>query len=97
MLGERITLTIKGENLDDVLTQIDWQPIKKHFHINDIDIGFNRIKVRLYPFESGSFHIPSQSLTHIVLPDFTFHISPNPNISGFFAMTSCNQLSFNTG
>ena len=81
MLGERITLTIKGENLDDVLTQIDWQPIKKHFHINDIDIGFNRIKVRLYPFESGSFHIPSQSLTHIVLPDFTFHISPNPNIS----------------
>lgn len=81
MLGERITLTIKGENLDDIFKKIDWRPIKKHFTIDDIDSGFNRIKIRLYPFTSGTFHIPSQSLGRILLPDFTFHVQPNPNVS----------------
>ncbi len=81
MLGERITLTIKGDNLEDAFKGIDWQPIKKHFTVDDIDIGFNRIKVRLYPFTSGTFHIPSQSSGRILLPDFTFHVQPNPNVS----------------
>ena len=81
MLGERITLTIKGENLNDDFEKIDWSPVKRHFKIDDIDVGFNRIKVRLYPFDSGTFTFPSQQSGHILLPKLTFHIADNPHVS----------------
>ncbi len=81
LLGEQIILTIKGEELASSFEHIDWSFIKKYFQVEDIDIGFNRIRIRLYPFDSGIFTLPSQQAGDIFLPELTFQIHPNPNVS----------------
>ncbi len=81
MLGEKITITIKGENLTPSLEKIDWSTIKQHFVINDIDVGFNRIKVRLYPLSTGTFQLEEQQAGIIKLPKTTLNVQPNPNVS----------------
>lgn len=81
VLGEKITLTIRGESLNQSFEKIDWSEYKKHFVIYDIDIGFDRIKIQLYPIESGLFSIQGQKAGIIQLPTIQLEVSPNPEVS----------------
>ncbi|MCF6253561.1 MAG: hypothetical protein L3J38_02315 [Thiomicrorhabdus sp.] len=80
-LGERVTLTIKGESLQNSFEKIDWSFLQQHLKIEEIDIGFNRIKLRLYPFTHGQFDFPAQQSGRIKLPAFTLNVQPNPEVS----------------
>ncbi|VAW45342.1 hypothetical protein MNBD_GAMMA04-753 [hydrothermal vent metagenome] len=80
-LGERITLTIKGESLQTSFEKIDWSQWKTHLMIEEVDIGFNRIKVRLYPFSQGTFQFSEQQAGRIKLPPFSLTVQPNPHVS----------------
>lgn len=80
-LGERVTLTIKGESLQESFEKIDWSSLQQHLKIEEIDIGFNRIKLRLYPFTHGQFSFPAQQAGRIKLPAFSLNVQPNPQVS----------------
>ena len=81
MLGERITLTIKGESLQTSFEKIDWSQWKKHLVIEDVDIGFNRIKIKLYPFTQGTFQFSEQQAGRIKLPSFKLTVQENPHVA----------------
>jgi len=80
-LGERITLTIRGESLQEDFEKIDWSSWQSHLKIEEIDIGFNRIKVRLYPFTHGQFHFTEQQVGRIKLPKFSLTVQSNPQVA----------------
>ncbi|GKT11400.1 MAG: hypothetical protein ISEC1_P0364 [Thiomicrorhabdus sp.] len=81
ILGQKITLTIKGENLRKSFNKIDWTQLEQHFVLYDTDIGFDRIKVQLYALESGSFKLDGQKAGLIALPDIQIEVAPNPEVS----------------
>ena len=81
VLGEKITLTIRGESLNQSFEKIDWSEFKRHFVIYDVDIGFDRIKVQLYPIDSGLFTMKGQKAGVIKLPNIEIEVSPNPEVS----------------
>jgi len=79
--GEKVTLTIKGENLASSFEKIDWSQFNKHFVIYDVDSGFDRIKIKLYPITHGIFNLSAQKAGLIKLPNISIEVLPNPDVS----------------
>ncbi len=81
MLGESITVTIVGEHRANLFEELDWGLFEKNFVLYDIDRDSERIKVKLYPLQSGSLHIKGQTAGRMVLPDIDIKVTPNPEVS----------------
>ncbi len=95
VLGESVTVTIVGEHRANLFEELDWQKFEKNFVIYDIDRDSERIKVTLYPLQSGLLPIKGQTAGRMILPDIQLKVTPNPevSISWFGPSTAPNAIS----
>lgn len=81
MHGQKVTLTIRGENLNQDFEKINWQAVDQHFIRYETDIGFDRIKITLYPIKSGTLTLPAIRAGKIVIPETIIQVRDNPEVS----------------
>ena len=81
MLGESVIVTIVGEHRANLFTGLDWQRFEQNFVLYNVDSDSERIKVTLYPLQSGLLKIKGQTAGRMVLPDIDIKVTPNPEVS----------------
>lgn len=81
MLGEPVTVTIVGEHRANLFAGLDWRRFEKNFVLYDVDSDSERIKVTLYPLQSGLLKTKGQTAGRMILPDIEINVIPNPEVS----------------
>ncbi|MGM0542030.1 MAG: hypothetical protein ACQEQR_06285, partial [Pseudomonadota bacterium] len=81
MLGEPVTVTIVGEHRANLFAGLDWKRFEKNFVLYDVDSDSERMKITLYPLQSGLLKIKGQTAGRMVLPDIEINVIPNPEVS----------------
>lgn len=96
MLGEPVTVTIEGEHRANLFAGLDWKRFEQDFVLYDVDSDSERIKVTLYPLQSGLLKIKGQTAGRMVLPDIGIKVTPNPEVSvRWFGPRSTENLTTN--
>ena len=81
MLGESVTVTIVGEHRANLFAGLNWKRFEQNFVLYDVDSDSERIKVTLYPLQSGLLKIKGQTAGRMVLPDIDIKVTPNPEVT----------------
>lgn len=80
-LGEPITLVLLGENIEQDFAQVDKDPIRRLFEIYDVDGNANRVRLTLYPLETGTLQLPAMQQGQIAFDGMDIEVKDNPNVS----------------
>ena len=80
-LGERVTLTLKGDAALRDFEKLDLTELKKHFAINEIDASSDQIRLRLYPITPGQLTLPEMKAGTIYIPSTQIEVKPNLEVT----------------
>lgn len=77
VLGEGLTLTVRGENAVKQLENYEFSELKKHFVIDKVDSRSNRLRVKFYPYQVGDYVFPAIQLNGIQLDERLIKVVKN--------------------
>ncbi|MEA3404361.1 MAG: hypothetical protein U9R28_01325 [Pseudomonadota bacterium] len=81
MLGDRVTLSISGDQAIRDFDKLDLTALKHLFAIHEIDVSSDRIRLRLYPLSIGLVEIPEMKAGAIRIPATQIEVKENPDVS----------------
>lgn len=80
MLGERVTMVLKGRVAVEDFEKLDLKALKQQFAIGEVEAASDRIRLRLYPLKAGPIEIKAQKFGRVTLPDMHVEVKPNPQV-----------------
>lgn len=80
MLGERVTLVLKGRVAVEDFEKWDLHDLKQQFAIDEVDASSDRIRLRLYPLTEGLIDIPALKFGRVRVPEMHVEVRPNPQV-----------------
>ncbi len=81
MLGERVTLSISGDQAMRDFDKLDLSTLQSVFAIHDIDASSDSIRLRLYPLSAGLLKIPQLKIGALTIPATPIKVEENPEVS----------------
>jgi hypothetical protein len=81
MMGEPVTVTLRSEQVAQRMETLDWQTLERDFVIDRIDRESDRLRLRLYPLQSGVAEMAAHRLGDLQIPHTRIDVRPNPQVS----------------
>ena len=80
VLGEGLTLTVRGENAVKQLENYEFSELKKHFVIDTVDSRSDRLRVKFYPYQVGDYVFPAIQLNGVTLDERLIKVVKNTEV-----------------
>jgi hypothetical protein len=80
LLGESFTISLTSPNVQQDYQKLDLSDLKRDFYIDDSAQTSQRIRLRLTPYRSGQFSIPSLQAGNLQIPAQTLEVRENPEV-----------------
>jgi hypothetical protein len=80
MLGQSITVLIRGDAPARDFDKFDLQTLKKQFAVYDVTRESSRVRLQLYPLTAGRAQIAAVDIGALHIPPTTIEVQPNPQV-----------------
>ncbi|WP_321277320.1 hypothetical protein [Thiomicrorhabdus indica] len=81
VLGEALTLTVRGEDAVKIFETYEFGELKKNFVIDTVDRRSNRLRIKFYPYQEGEYIFPNIRLNDVNLKERLIKVVKNPDIN----------------
>lgn len=81
ILGEALTLTVRGETAVKQFERLSLLPLQKDFVVEVVDSQTERLRLKLYPVSSGEFVLPEIALKNTKLKQQLVKVAKNSEIN----------------
>lgn len=79
-LGEPITLVFLGEKIEQDFAQMDKAPIRQNFEIYDVEGYSDRVRLTLYPLQTGTLRLPEMQQGQIAFKGVDIEVQENSEV-----------------
>lgn len=80
MLGQAVTLTVRGEAAVRDFDKFDLQTLKQQFAVYAVNRESSRVRLELYPLAAGQAQIAAVKLGALQIPPTIIEVQPNPQV-----------------